>query len=372
MLIRTEANLYGASRIGVHELPMPATPPVPDTVEQRASGRYNYEITDHLGNVRATVGDVKTIASVAGGYSLSAMVRSASDAYPYGIGMDGRSFAAPSVYRFGFNTQEKSLEINSGGSHNTALFWEYDARTGRRWNLDPKPHFGVSDYSTFGLNPILNVDHRGDYFFGLFGSTSAERKETRAQKFADKVGGTVYKNDAGKSVVRYEQNGETVHKGKGFGDFSSWKNFGETMGGLDRALEGGNDGANQGDVNFPSLDKRGSRIDFSNRTGQLDPDVFKDRPKKGDPATETNDFELPKVWDKPGEFTKFGEKFGKGLELFERFYNGRFGGPDSVPFFDFRDNKWKYHQKNEMGGYSTEGGRPFNNSDSIINNEILK
>jgi hypothetical protein len=38
------------------------------------------------------------------------------------------------VYRYGFNGQEKSDEIAGEGNHNTAEFWEYDTRTGRRWN----------------------------------------------------------------------------------------------------------------------------------------------------------------------------------------------------------------------------------------------
>ena len=79
-------------------------------------------------------------------------------------------------YRFGFNGQEKVNEWSGIGNHNTAQFWEYDTRTGRRLNLDPVPQISISDYATFGLNPILNVDPSGDIFFGLFGSSSAQRK----------------------------------------------------------------------------------------------------------------------------------------------------------------------------------------------------
>jgi len=38
-------------------------------------------------------------------------------------------------YNYRYNGQKTSPEIASG--HQTALYWEYDARTGRRWNLDP-------------------------------------------------------------------------------------------------------------------------------------------------------------------------------------------------------------------------------------------
>ncbi len=69
---------------------------------------------------------------------------------------------AADKYRFGFNGQEKDNEIAGLGNHNTALFWQYDTRTGRRWNLDPKPNVSVSLYSPFGLNPVKNSDVLGD------------------------------------------------------------------------------------------------------------------------------------------------------------------------------------------------------------------
>jgi len=65
-------------------------------------------------------------------------------------------------YRFGFNGQEKVNEIAGIGNHNTALFWEYDTRLGRRWNLDPKTQIGNSNYATFKNNPIYNNDIDGD------------------------------------------------------------------------------------------------------------------------------------------------------------------------------------------------------------------
>ncbi len=65
-------------------------------------------------------------------------------------------------YRFGFNTQEKVDEIAGKGNHNTALFWEYDTRLGRRWNLDPVDQISISNYSVLGDNPIRNIDWKGD------------------------------------------------------------------------------------------------------------------------------------------------------------------------------------------------------------------
>jgi hypothetical protein len=67
------------------------------------------------------------------------------------------------------------------------VFWEYNGDVGRRANVDPKPIIGISDYSVFGNNPIVNVDPNGDLFFGLFGSTSAQRQSAR--KLRDETGG---------------------------------------------------------------------------------------------------------------------------------------------------------------------------------------
>jgi RHS repeat-associated protein len=75
--------------------------------------------------------------------------------------MPGRKYTAPnSSYRYGFNGQEKSTEIDDNLT--TAEFWEYDSRIGRRWNLDPTPDISLSPYATFGNNPILNIDPYGD------------------------------------------------------------------------------------------------------------------------------------------------------------------------------------------------------------------
>ncbi len=65
-------------------------------------------------------------------------------------------------YRFGFNGQEKDNEISGLGNHNTAEFWEYDTRLGRRWNLDPVDQISVSNYAVFRNNPIILTDVDGD------------------------------------------------------------------------------------------------------------------------------------------------------------------------------------------------------------------
>ncbi len=80
-------------------------------------------------------------------------------------------------YRFGYNTQEKVNEVSGKGNHYTAPYWEYDPRTGRRWNLDPKPIVGISNYSAFTNNPILYNDPNGDIIVFDKSTTTQFRKD---------------------------------------------------------------------------------------------------------------------------------------------------------------------------------------------------
>jgi hypothetical protein len=82
----------------------------------------------------------------------------------FGMLMPGRQFSNGTGYRFGFNGQEHDNDINGKGNLNTATFWEYDTRLGRRWNVDPVVKPWESPFLTFGGNPILNSDVNGDDF----------------------------------------------------------------------------------------------------------------------------------------------------------------------------------------------------------------
>lgn len=68
-------------------------------------------------------------------------------------------------YRYDFNTQMKTNEWAGVGNHTTALYWEYDSRTGRRANIDPQweKRLSVSPYATNADNPICYVDVNGDF-----------------------------------------------------------------------------------------------------------------------------------------------------------------------------------------------------------------
>ena len=86
------------------------------------------------------------------------------DYYAFGMEMPGRGKPGPAVgYRYGFNGQEKDDEIGIGeGNSYTAMFWQYDSRLGRRWNVDPVVKPWESSYVCFSSNPISYIDPDGD------------------------------------------------------------------------------------------------------------------------------------------------------------------------------------------------------------------
>ncbi len=81
--------------------------------------------------------------------------------YSFGSIMPGRNYQSSSGYRYGFNGQEHEDEIAGIGNINTAEFWEYDTRLGRRWNGDPVVKPWESVYVCFGNNPIWFIDPSG-------------------------------------------------------------------------------------------------------------------------------------------------------------------------------------------------------------------
>jgi uncharacterized protein (TIGR02594 family) len=83
-------------------------------------------------------------------------------AYPFGSIL---SSVSKGVYRYGMNTQEKDNEIYGEGNSYSAEYWQYDARLGRRWNVDPVVKVHESPYATFANNPVWFVDPNGADWF---------------------------------------------------------------------------------------------------------------------------------------------------------------------------------------------------------------
>ena len=91
--------------------------------------------------------------------------------YPFGSIMVSVS---KGEYRYGMNTQEKDNEIYGEGNSYSAEYWQYDARLGRRWNVDPKDVPSFSPYSCFANNPLWFSDVAGDSAVGTTATTQSK------------------------------------------------------------------------------------------------------------------------------------------------------------------------------------------------------
>ena len=117
---------------------MEATWKAAQPVAQRHVGHKHYELTDHLGNVRVVVSDMKLSSLGVNNepYGFAGEVVSRTDYYAFGSPMPKRSYSA-AAYQFGFNGMLAVNELRGVGNHYTAEYWEMDARIGCRTLATP-------------------------------------------------------------------------------------------------------------------------------------------------------------------------------------------------------------------------------------------
>ena len=151
-------------------------------------GNKLFELTNHLGNVMATVSDRTLPEAVTGtpaavrGYT--ADIVAASDYYPFG--MVARAFNSPSVnYRYGFNGKEVDNEMFGIGNELDYGMRVYDPRVGRFLSVDPitKQYTELTPYQYASNNPISGIDRDGlewYYYNYLFGWKESQYPKTVA------------------------------------------------------------------------------------------------------------------------------------------------------------------------------------------------
>ena len=155
-----EQHLYGSKRLGMWKPNVNLTNHNAIAVYDTIGNTY-YEGLNQSGSVSIVFKDRRL--QIANGNNIgyyTADVFSASSFYAFGSLQPGRQ--SGSFGRNGFNGQERSTEIDVNGNHNTAEFWEYDARIGRRWNKDPKPSAYLSAYAALVNSPFWKIDFKGD------------------------------------------------------------------------------------------------------------------------------------------------------------------------------------------------------------------
>ncbi|THU38416.1 hypothetical protein FAM09_17250 [Niastella caeni] len=159
-----EQQLYGNNRLGMW------TPNINiistnGTSEWGILGQKAYELTNHLGNVLATVNDITTGVD-AGTDNIvdyyTATVLSASDYYPFGMQMPDRIFNNGN-YRYGFNGKENDNELDGVGNQQDYGLRIYDPRIAKFLSVDPltKDYPWWTPYQFAGNSPISFIDLDG-------------------------------------------------------------------------------------------------------------------------------------------------------------------------------------------------------------------
>lgn len=120
--------------------------------------RYEFNIADHLGNVRATYID--------GGNDTAELIQ-ADDYYPFGLKMPDYSFIASGAdeNKFTYNGKELEDEFGLNWYHYGLRF--YDPVVGRWWATDPYDQFN-STYLGMGNTPINGIDPDGGFFNPIY------------------------------------------------------------------------------------------------------------------------------------------------------------------------------------------------------------
>ncbi len=138
-LSQTEAHLYGSSRLGVYNISVDVQCITTSTSTIFTRGNKFFELSNHLGNVLATVSDKKvqhTTDNTTVDYYLADVV-TANDYYPFGMNMPGRKFTqATGVYRYGFNGKELDKETSSTTTYDYG-FRIYNPALGKFLSVDP-------------------------------------------------------------------------------------------------------------------------------------------------------------------------------------------------------------------------------------------
>ncbi|WP_163408517.1 RHS repeat domain-containing protein [Flavobacterium ajazii] len=198
-IVQKDLPIFGLSRLGVYN---------------RADAISNYEITDHLGNVRAVIQKVNGTPDV----------KSFADYYPFGERLPGRNSLN---YRYAFQGQELDTETNMEAFQ--LRLW--DGRIGRWLTPDPMGQYS-SPYLGMGNNPVNGIDEDGGIFI-LGKLTQGQRKLWN--QYIYKIQSTEY----GKYVYDKIQNNKNfivnvIWEGKGSSKEGSGSRF---FGGYDDAYK---------------------------------------------------------------------------------------------------------------------------------------
>lgn len=208
-----EKFLYGSSRLGLITIKesVEGGPDYTPNYEGRAfafgRGYKQYELTNHLGNVLATVSDRKFGVS-SGGSSLidyyEPHIVTAQDYYPFGM-LSRVEVPSSGAYKFGFNGKENDNDVKGGvGNQQDYGMRIYDPRIGKFLSVDPltKDYPWYTPYQFAGNTPIQAVDLDGLEPAWSGGGAMGDMGDYYTMKQMQKAGHT--QEEALKSVRDYK------------------------------------------------------------------------------------------------------------------------------------------------------------------------
>ena len=162
-----EQYIYGSKRVGVLKANQIVYDDKPIEVstspkKENILGKKRYELTNHLGNVLATITDRKTYNPTE--EYCEPVITMKADYYAFGMLQPGRfEGISEDGTRHLFNGMEHDMEVSGDGNSYTTEFRQYDPRLGRWKSLDPlmKKYPNMSPYVAFNNNPIYFTDPLG-------------------------------------------------------------------------------------------------------------------------------------------------------------------------------------------------------------------
>lgn len=154
-----EVPIYGSSRLGEYKgLPLSPGDAGGGVAEgSHIFGLRRYELANHLSNVLTVISDKVGMKAD----SVWATVLSASDYYPFGLEMKGRTWT-DSTYRYGFNGKEKDASFGGSAVYDYG-FRIYNPEIGKFLSVDPltKKYPWYTPYQFAGNKPIEAIDLDG-------------------------------------------------------------------------------------------------------------------------------------------------------------------------------------------------------------------
>jgi RHS repeat-associated protein len=155
-----EYPIYGLTREGIARPDTNIYYRFQDTITTRWLGQKSYELTDQLGNVRATISDIKLPTGTPGSGPYKADFLSYMNPYPFGMPEPGRFWEAK-VYRYGYDGMERDDELKGAGESYATEYRMFDPRVGRWLSTDPMTQYAESPYVGLNNNPVRFLDPLG-------------------------------------------------------------------------------------------------------------------------------------------------------------------------------------------------------------------